>query len=117
MTSTDNRRRTAPHGVLAPGTVLGRFEILNLLSVGGMAEIYLARSEGIAGFEKRVVLKRMLPHFSSQQSYIEMFLAELRGRARVECRSLGEVFDSLDAGYRLAATLHSSGVRLHRRHG
>ncbi len=93
MTSGDRSRRTAPHGVLAPGTVLGRFEILNLLSVGGMAEIYLARSEGIAGFEKRVVLKRMLPHFSSQQSYVEMFLAEARLAAMLDHPNIVQVHD------------------------
>src|SRR5262245_52690317 len=93
MTSGDYSRRTAPPGVLAPWTVLSRFEILNLVSVGGMAEIYLARAEGIAGFEKRVVLKRMLPHFSAQQSYVEMFLAEARLGAMLDHPNVVQVHD------------------------
>ncbi len=79
--------------MLAPGTVLGRYEILSLLSVGGMAEIYLARAEGIAGFEKRVVLKRMLPHFSGQPSYVEMFLAEARLAATLDHPNIVQVHD------------------------
>ena len=65
-------------GALPAGTSLGRYELLGLLSVGGMAEIYLARTEGIAGFEKLVVVKRMLPHFAMQAEFVEMFLAEAR---------------------------------------
>ena len=42
---------------------IGRYEPIRRLAVGGMAEIYLARlpGVGIEGFEKLVVLKRILP--------------------------------------------------------
>ena len=46
--------------VLAPGARLGKYELLRRLAVGGMAEIFLARSVGIEGFEKLVVLKSIL---------------------------------------------------------
>lgn len=61
MRTADARATGQLRGVLAPGSSLGRYEVVRLLSTGGMAEIYLGRAEGIAGFEKRVVLKRMLP--------------------------------------------------------
>ena len=76
MTSGENRRRTAPHGVLAAGTVLGRFEILSLLSVGGMAEIFLGIQHGAEGFQKPVVLKRVLTAFSADPQFRNMFLDE-----------------------------------------
>ena len=40
---------------------LGHYELLSHLATGGMAEIYLARKSGIRGFEKQVVVKRILP--------------------------------------------------------
>ena len=43
---------------LAPGTQVGKYQVLRQLAVGGMAEIYLARATGLAGFEKAVVLNR-----------------------------------------------------------
>ena len=55
-----------PHHIarseLPAGFTLGKYEILRKLATGGMAEIYLARVRGIAGFEKTVVLKRILPN-------------------------------------------------------
>ena len=41
---------------LAPGDKLGKHELIRQIAVGGMAELYLARTTGIEGFEKLVVL-------------------------------------------------------------
>src|SRR3712207_4457362 len=80
-------------GALSTGTMLGRYEVLGLLSVGGMAEIYLARTEGIGGFEKLVVIKRMLPHFAMQPEYVEMFLGEARLAAMLDHPNVVQVND------------------------
>ncbi len=85
------KRRDA--GLLPAGARLGRYEVVRLLSVGGMAEIYLARSEGIAGFEKQVVIKRMLPHFAMQADYVRMFLDEARLAARLDHPHIVSVHD------------------------
>ncbi len=71
-------RELAHVDFLAPGTKLGGYELLGPLEFGGMAEIYLARVSGIEGFERHVVLKRMLPHYASHRSYETMFLDEAR---------------------------------------
>ncbi|MCC6902474.1 MAG: protein kinase [Polyangiaceae bacterium] len=63
---------------LAPGTLLGKYQVIRQLAVGGMAEIYLARSSGLAGFEKAVVLKRIRPSLGSDQKFVDMFLDEAR---------------------------------------
>ena len=42
-------------------TRLGSYEVVRKLARGGMAEIYLARTRGPEGFEKLVVLKKILP--------------------------------------------------------
>ena len=41
---------------LAPGTRIGRYTIVRRLASGGMAELYLARVEGLRGFETLVAL-------------------------------------------------------------
>src|SRR5690349_7363054 len=84
--------RSSP-GILTPGSLLGRYEIVRLLSVGGMAEIYLARAAGIAGFEKRVVIKRMLPQFAASASFVEMFLGEARLAATLDHPNIAQVHD------------------------
>ena len=52
------------------GTRIGRYQLIRRLAVGGMAEIFLARVPGlgIEGFEKLVVLKRILPQPSPTPS-------------------------------------------------
>ena len=62
---------------------IGRYEILGLLATGGMAEIFLARQDGPRGFERPVVVKRVLPHLARQQVFREMFLDEARIVSRV----------------------------------
>jgi len=46
---------------LAPGDKLGKYDLIRQIAIGGMAELYLARTVGIEGFEKHVVIKRILP--------------------------------------------------------
>lgn len=41
-----------------------------------MGELWLARSQGVAGWEKLVVLKTILPHLSDQPEFVERFLDE-----------------------------------------
>src|SRR4051812_47749576 len=68
-----------PAGVdVEVGQTLGKYEILQRLAAGGMAEIFLARMGGVPGFDKLVVIKRILPHLSQRNDFIQMFLDEAR---------------------------------------
>ena len=78
---------------LAPGTWLGKHQILRRLAVGGMAEIYLARATGIEQFEKLVVLKRMLPHYAEDPRFIRRFLDEARLAATFAHPNVAHVYD------------------------
>ena len=49
---------------------LGRYELMGKLASGGMAEVYLAKAAGPMGFEKRLVIKRILPHLAEDASFI-----------------------------------------------
>jgi len=68
---------------LGPGAMIGRWEILRRLGSGGMADVYLARARGEAGFEKMVAVKVMHPHLARNQRAVDHFLDEARLAARI----------------------------------
>ncbi len=80
-------------GILAAGTRLGRYQIMRRLAVGGMAELYLARQLGDAGYEKVVALKRVLPHLAEEENFVEMFLNEARLAAGLDHSGIAHVLD------------------------
>ncbi len=79
--------------VLAPGTRLGRYEIVQRLATGGMAEIYLARMSGPSGFAKHVVLKRILPIHAQNAEFVRMFHNEARYAATLDHPNIAHVYD------------------------
>ncbi len=72
---------------------LGKYELIRRLATGGMAEIYLARAAAIEGFEKFVVLKRILPQHAENEGFIRMFLAEARLAATLHHPNIVQVYD------------------------
>ena len=90
--STGEPRKSVKYE-LTPGEVLGKYEILRKLAVGGMAEIYLARTRGNAGFEKVVVLKRILPQVAEDPTFVQMFLEEARLAATLNHPNVAHVYD------------------------
>lgn len=54
----------------------GKYVLLEKLAMGGMAEVYLARSLGAGGVGKFVAIKRILPQFSEQVEFVDMFKDE-----------------------------------------
>ncbi len=58
-------------------TTFGRYELLELLAVGGMAEIFLARTR-LGGIARTCVIKRILPEYSSNRQFVSMFIDEAR---------------------------------------
>lgn len=74
-------------------TVLGRYELQRKLGTGGMAEVWLARASGPSGFEKQVVVKRILPQLAGDSTVEELFKSEARLAARLDHPNLLQVFD------------------------
>jgi serine/threonine protein kinase len=72
---------------------LGRYEIIRRIAVGGMAEIFLARSAGLEGFEKLVVVKRILPQHAESHEFVTMFLDEARLVAGLSHPNIAQVYD------------------------
>jgi serine/threonine protein kinase len=79
---------------LRPGALLdGKVQVLRRLAVGGMAELYLARARGAGGFEKLVVVKRVLPHLAQDPDFIDMFFREARLAATLDHPNVVHVMD------------------------
>jgi len=90
---------TLKRTTLEIGSTLGKYRILRRLATGGMAEIYLAVAQGAAGFEKLVVLKRILPAVSRDRKLVEMFMDEARIASSLRHANIADVFDfGLDDG-------------------
>lgn len=58
--------------------MLGRYELLERIAVGGMAEVFRGRVVGAAGFEKHVAIKRILPAFSRDERFIKALVNEAK---------------------------------------
>ncbi len=70
-----------------------RYSLTKLLAVGGMAEIYLARQNAMAGFEKDVVIKRLKPELAGDPRIVHMFLDEARISAVLNHPNIVHVYD------------------------
>src|SRR5688572_6771493 len=75
------------------GTRFGKYTLINRIAVGGMAEIFLARQEGVEGFEKTICIKRIRPHLSSQVSFVRMFLNEAKLAAQLNHPNIVQIYD------------------------
>jgi serine/threonine protein kinase/anti-anti-sigma regulatory factor len=74
--------------------ILGKYQIVSALSVGGMAEVFLAVQKGIGGFEKPVALKRIRKEILEKRHLaVEMFLNEAKIAASLAHPNIAQIFD------------------------
>ncbi|WP_437510035.1 serine/threonine protein kinase [Sorangium sp. So ce1099] len=71
----------------------GKYTLMRRLAAGGMAELFLALHRPFAGFEKLVVIKRILPAMNSDKGFIEMLLHEARIAATLSHPNIVQIFD------------------------
>ncbi|MFL5319493.1 MAG: protein kinase domain-containing protein [Myxococcaceae bacterium] len=71
----------------------GKYQLIKRLATGGMAQIYLARQLGLEGFQKQLVVKRILPHLAENEEFVRMFLQEARIAARLNHPNVVQIFD------------------------
>jgi serine/threonine-protein kinase len=89
MSSTDTRMPLGP----VPIQRYGKYYLIAKLAEGGMAEIFLAKQVGVEGFEKNVVVKRMLSHLSAVPDFVAMFLDEARLASRLSHPNVVQILD------------------------
>jgi len=80
--------------------LFGKYYLLELINVGGMAEVYKAKMFGVEGFEKIVAIKKILPEVAEDTDFIRMFIDEAKIAVQlqhpniVQILELGKIEDS-----------------------
>jgi serine/threonine protein kinase len=75
-----------------------RYRVLEKIAHGGMAEIFLAVQIGAEGFQKRVVLKRILPAYAADPMFVRMLLDEAHIASTLNHSNIVQVLDLGKAG-------------------
>ena len=78
---------------LSPGDVIGKYRIVRDVGIGGMAQVLLAHREGPEGFAKPYVIKRILPEYSRDDQFAQMFIIEAKVAALLDHPNIVHVFD------------------------
>jgi serine/threonine protein kinase len=71
----------------------GPYTLLKRLAVGGMAEIYVAKTAGLGGFEKLVAIKLVHPHLSADPHFVRMLVDEAKILVLLTHANVAQVFD------------------------
>jgi serine/threonine protein kinase/tetratricopeptide (TPR) repeat protein len=72
---------------------IGRYQILERIAQGGMADVFLARTFGVEGFEKRLVVKRIRPALSRSPRLVAMFINEARIAVSLNHPNIVQVYE------------------------
>ncbi len=72
---------------------LERYDVLDRIAVGGMAEVFLAKAYGAHGFEKTLAIKRILPELAKDPEFAARFIAEAKVAVRLSHANIVQVFD------------------------
>lgn len=71
----------------------GKYILLRKIAMGGMAEIFRAKTVGAEGFEKDIVIKRILPHYTEDEDFVKMFIDEASIAAKLQHANITQIFD------------------------
>jgi eukaryotic-like serine/threonine-protein kinase len=74
-------------------TRFGKYQLIEKIATGGMAEVYKAKSYGVAGFEKLLVIKKILPHLSRNPEFVKMFINEAKIAVSLNHANIAQVYD------------------------
>ncbi|TPV93533.1 MAG: hypothetical protein B7733_19850 [Myxococcales bacterium FL481] len=113
MVTSDELVAEAPSSVASsfgPAVKLGRYELIRRIAVGGMAELYLAKDSSLHGFERRVVLKCILPQHAQNPEFVALLINEARLAALLVHPNLAQVYDiGIEDGRYFVAMEHVDG--------
>lgn len=73
--------------------VFEKYEIIRRIAIGGMGEIFLARQVGVAGFDRLVILKNLLPDLAEEERFVVEFLDEARVAATLNHPNIVSIFE------------------------
>ncbi len=84
--------------------IFGRYCLIDQISKGGMSDIYLAKIVGESGFQKPLVIKKLIPRYASKSSFVKRFVNEAKTLARLNHSNIVQVLDMgiIDGEYYIA---------------
>jgi serine/threonine protein kinase len=71
----------------------GNYLLLTSLARGGMGEVFLAKSGGIAGIEKHCVVKTLRGNYTMDREYVTRFIDEARVVVQLHHRNICQIYD------------------------
>lgn len=82
-----------PEGQVILPSQFGRYTLLQRLATGGMAEVFRSKIVSSHGFEKVIVIKRILPHLAADRTFVTMFIDEAKLMAQLTHPKIVQVLD------------------------
>ena len=82
----------------------GKYLLLERINIGGMAEVFKAKSFGVEGFEKMLAIKRILPNIAEDEEFITMFIDEAKIAVQLNHANIAQIYDlgKIDISYFIA---------------
>jgi serine/threonine protein kinase len=71
----------------------GKYYLLERINVGGMAEVFKAKTFGVEGFERIVAVKRILPNIAEDEEFITMFIDEAKIAVQLQHANIAQIFE------------------------
>lgn len=82
------------------GQTIGRYTLVRRVAAGGMAEVYVARTNSSAGLGKRVAIKKILPQYSHNERFVQMLVDEAKITVSLAHPNIAQVFElAIDGDY------------------
>ena len=75
------------------GTHLGPYYLVKLIAIEGMAEIYLATTKGVEGYEKGLALKVIHPDYADDNRFVQMLVDEAKLAVQLNHPNIAQTFD------------------------
>jgi serine/threonine protein kinase len=72
---------------------VSRYELLERIGVGGMAEVFRGLATSVGGFEKPVAIKKILPHLVRDERFVRMLIGEAKILANLRQRNIVQIYD------------------------
>lgn len=110
----DDKEHAALPAELPLPRQFGKYTLLRKMASGGMAELFLALHRSVAGFEKLIVIKTILPSMNQDKAFIDMLLHEARLSATLSHTNIVQVYDvgQVDGRYFIAMEhIHGEDIR------
>ena len=82
----------------------GKYQLLDKIAVGGMAEMFRAKLTGAQGFEKLIAVKKILPNLSGEENLVTAFIDEAKLAALLHHENIIQIYDfgRMDGQYFIA---------------